>query len=79
MMVHKDCEGTGMSLIQQLVSPKKRRLGGNVINVYKCFTGGGKKRETKLFLAMTCDNSRGDVNQLKHKKFHWITENNFSV
>lgn len=62
-----------------LLSPKNRRLRGNVINVYKCLTGGVKMWEPTLFLVVSSDRSRGNVHRLKHKKFHWITENNFSV
>ena len=60
-----------------LVSMKKRRLRGNLTNVYKYLKGGCQKDGARLFPVVPSERTRGDVHKKKHSKLQMNMREHF--
>ena len=72
---HHSCEETLSSL--SLFSFEKRRLRGDLINVYKYLRWGGQRDKGRLFSAVSGNRTRGNGHKMKHRKFHTNVHKNF--
>jgi len=60
-----------------LFSLKKRRLGGNLVKVYKYLKGGCQEDGARIFSMVPSNRMRGKEHRLKHKEFHLNKRKNF--
>ena len=62
-----------------LFSLEKRRLRGDLIQVYKYLRCGGKSGEARLFSAVCGDRMTGNGQKLEHRMFHTNVRMFFTV
>jgi len=72
---HLSCEKRLREL--GLLSLKKKRLRGDLINASKYLKGGYQEDGARLFSVVPSDRTRGNRHKLKHRKVHLNTKKNF--
>ncbi|PKU43635.1 hypothetical protein llap_6067 [Limosa lapponica baueri] len=60
-----------------LFSLEKRRLRGDLINSYTYLKGGCQEDAVRLLSVMPGDKTRGNAQNLEHRKFHRNMQKNF--
>ena len=60
-----------------LFSLEKRRLRGDLINVYKYFKCGSQRDMANRFSVVCGDRTKGNGHKLEHRKFHTNMQRNF--
>ena len=72
---HLSCEEMLSDL--GLFSLEKRRLRGDLINVYRYVRCGRQRDKARLFSVVHSNRTRGNGDKLKHGKFHTNVHKNF--
>ncbi|KAJ7412178.1 hypothetical protein BTVI_47022 [Pitangus sulphuratus] len=62
-----------------LFSLEKKRLRGNLINIYKYLKCGYQEDGARLFSVVSSNKMRSNDHKLKHKKFHLNMRKDFST
>lgn len=60
-----------------LFCQKKRRLGGDIVQVYESLMGGCQEDGAMLFLMVLSNRTRGTKQKTMHRKFYPNTRKNF--
>lgn len=65
----------------ELFSLDKRKLRGNLINMYEYLVGGIRKIHIQIFSVVICERTRSKRHKLKYREFYldFIRENFFIV
>ena len=80
---HKDIKGLEHLPYEErlgdlgLFSLEKRRLRGELINIYKYLNCASQRDTVNLFSVICGDRTRGNGHKLEHSKFHTSMQKNF--
>lgn len=59
------------------ISPWKRRLREDLVDVYEYLMGGNEEDGARVFSGVSSDRTRGNERKLKYRKFHLCRKKNF--